>query len=418
MDRIFVYPGAIPLDTDALNIQRNVMVALGYLVKDVIGSATVFGGLATVPTSPASLGVNVGAGSIYQLSTVDATAFGSLAADTADALMKVGINTAVTNIALTAPSTSGQSINYLIEASLVEADGTPVTFPYYNASNPAQSWSGPTNSGTAQNTVRTQRVQLQAKAGTAATTGTQTTPAPDSGWVGLAVVTVAYGATTVVSGNISTYSNAPLIPFSLPSLRPGFGSGVQSFASSGTFTVPAGVTQVEVEVWGGGSGSYASVSGTPSGGGSGGGYSRKRVSGLTPGSTVTVTVGAGGTAGTSGVAPGAGGTSSFGAYASASGGGLNVLNTTSAPPFGAPGGVGSGGDVNVSGSDGGNGGSMNTGGLGGGSPCGGGMRSVAQSVANTGYAPGGGASGAGTGAGGTTANPGAAGGGGLVIVRY
>ena len=46
--------------------------------------------------------------------------------------------------------------------------------------------------------------------------------------------------------------------------------------ASGSFIVPAGVTQLEVEVWGGGSGSYASISGvasgTASGGGSGGGY--------------------------------------------------------------------------------------------------------------------------------------------------
>src|SRR6185312_14155685 len=113
-------------------------------------------------------------------------------------------------------------------------------------------------------------------------------------------------------------------------------------------------SQVEVEVWGAGSGSYASVPGLPSGGGSGGGYARKRITGLTPGQAINVTVGTGGTAGNvSGVAPTAGGSSSFGSYVSASGGALNYLATTASPQNGAtPGGVGVGGDVNFGGSAG------------------------------------------------------------------
>jgi hypothetical protein len=194
--------------------------------------------------------------------------------------------------------------------------------------------------------------------------------------------------------------------------------GVQAVSSTGNFTVPAGVTAVDVELWGGGSGSWASVSGSPGGGGSGGGYARKRVTGLTPLGTVAVTVGAAGAGGTTGpLAPTAGGTTSFGSYCSASGGSINGNDTTSVPPFGNKGGVGSGGDLNLYGSDGGNA-TGYYGGMGGGAAHGSGINATANGVGIAGYAPGGGASGAGTGSGGTTPENGAAGAAGLCIVRW
>jgi hypothetical protein len=241
----------------------------------------------------------------------------------------------------------------------------------------------------------------------------------DSGWIGLYQITVAYGQTQITSANIALVPTAPFFPWKLPALRPGFGSGVQTFLSSGTFSVPAGVTQVEVELWGGGSGSYASVPGLPSGGGSGGGYARKLITGLTPGQIVPVTVGAGGIGGTTGgVAAGPGGSTSFGLFVSVTGGSLNYLATTSAPENGAtPPGIGVGGDVNFAGSAGQAGISVaNQGGMGGASPIGGAQNS--GTTGNTGNFPGGGAAGAGTGATGTTAFNGAAGGGGLAVVRW
>ena len=113
--------------------------------------------------------------------------------------------------------------------------------------------------------MRNQFVQLQLKPGVPGNTGSQTTPIADSGWIGLYQITVAYGQTQVAAGNIALLPTAPFLIWKLPSLRPGFGSGVQSLLSSGSFAVPAGVTQVEVEVWGGGSGTYGSVPGLASG---------------------------------------------------------------------------------------------------------------------------------------------------------
>ena len=60
MDRILVYPGSIPLDTDILNTNRNSMVALGYLAQAILGTGTIVDGLACSPTAPASLTVSVG----------------------------------------------------------------------------------------------------------------------------------------------------------------------------------------------------------------------------------------------------------------------------------------------------------------------------------------------------------------------
>ncbi len=328
----------------------------------------------------------------------------------------MGINIGSTTFSLAAPSSTGQSINYLIEAAFLEADSDPIVLPYYNASNPAQSFSGPANSGTAQNTVRTQTVQLQLKAGAAANTGSQTTPPADAGWTGLYQITVAYGQTTITTSNIGILVTAPFLNWKLPSLKPGFGSGVQTFATSGNFTVPAGVSQVEVEVWGGGAGSYASVPNLPSGGGSGGGYARKLVTGLAPGQVIQVTVGAGGAGGnTDGTPAGAGGTSSFGQFVSATGGSLNYLASASAPENGAtPPGVGVGGDVNLTGSAG-QAGILTQGGMGGAAPMGGTVNS--GTTGKAGSVPGGGAAGAGTGAS-NSAYQGAAGGAGLVVVRW
>ena len=412
-----VYPGAIPLDTDMLATNRNIMTALGYLAQMVLGTNPVVDGLTCSPTVPPSMSVTVSAGSIVQMSVVDVAPYGSLPADTGSPLLKMGINLGPAQFTLQAPSVPGQTIAYLIEATLQEMDAGPVVLPYYNASNPAQPYSGPGNSGQPQATRRTQQAQLQVKSGIPAATGSQMAPTPDNGWIPLYILTVSYGQTAIDQSAIATAFNSPSLQWKLPTLRPGFGSGVESFSSSGTFVVPTGVSQIEVELWGAGSGTFASNAGAASGGGSGGGYAKKRIVGLTPGQQISVTIGTGGSAGTvAGAAPTAGGTSSFGSLVSATGGSLNYLATTSSPQNGAtPPGIGVGGDVNLSGSAG-QAGSGNQGGMGGAGPLGGSQNSGTTGV--NGLFPGGGASGAGTGAGGSSSYAGAAGASGLVVVRW
>jgi hypothetical protein len=410
MDRTIVYPGAIPLDTDLLTIQRNAMVSLGALATMTLGTGTIVDGLACMPTAPASLVVQVGGGSITQLSTVDQNAFGSLPADLSP-LVKIGVSLQTQSFTLTTPTTSGQSVNYLIQATLQEADVSPVVLPYYNASNPAQPYSGPTNSGVAQNTKRMQAVQLQLKAGAAAPTGAQVTPPVDTGWVGLYVITVNYGQTAIGLSNIIQLQTAPFIPFKLSSLRPGF-STIQAFSISGEFTVPPGVTMCKATVIGGGGGGGWHPT-QPSGGGGAGGRAIKIVRGLTPGVIVPVTVGsAGQPPATSGNDGSPGGTSSFGTWVSATGGagGQGTGNLS-----GGAGGSGYAGDVNMGGSYGTDGLSVANHGGDGGGP--GGARGVTGALPGL-SAPSAGGGGGGGGAGSGAGYPGGAGGGGFVVVEY
>lgn len=108
----------------------------------------------------------------------------------------------------------------------------------------------------------------------------------------------------------------------------------QTFTANGTFTVPAGVTVVQVECWGGGGagGGCSNNNNRGGGGGAGGTYTNTSNVSVTPGATITVTVGSGGT----GVSVGngnAGGTSSFGGLVSAIGGGGGVVGNN--PAYGA-----------------------------------------------------------------------------------
>ncbi|MDR3718397.1 MAG: hypothetical protein P4K98_06315 [Bryobacteraceae bacterium] len=413
MDRTIVYPGSIPLDTDVLKINRNAMVALGALMGMVLGTNAVVDGLGVTPTVPGSLSVVVGAGSVTGLGVVDAGAFGSLSSD-ADPLVKMGINLGQTTLTMTAPTTAGQSVAWLIEAALLETDTDSVVLPYYNASNPSQPWMGPANVGTSQPTRRAQQVQLQARSGVPATTGQQTLPVADTGWVPLAMVTLAYGQTSVSATDITKLAANPALAYKLPDLRPGFVS-VQPFTASGWFVVPQGVSRAKVTVVGGGGagGTHASL---PGAGGGAGGQAIRVLTGLTPGSSYYVTVGSGGAVSASPGAGGPGGTSSFGTLVSATGGGGGGGGTDATPTAGGPGGYGVGGDINIGGSYGTDCvGPACRGGDGGGPGAGRGTTGALPGISAGGPGGGGGGGGCSSGGVGTVGGAGASG---IVIVEY
>jgi hypothetical protein len=131
------------------------------------------------------------------------------------------------------------------------------------------------------------------------------------------------------------------------------GNRAQIFTSSGTFTIPTGVTAVKVTVIGGGAGGHR---GYTYGGGAGG-TAIKWYTGLTSGNTITVTIGAGGATQNSGNNNGVnGGTTSISSGSQSitgisATGGLSGGNLSSG--FGTQGygygGRGSGGDLNGSG---------------------------------------------------------------------
>lgn len=222
MDRQIIYPGQVPIETDLLLTNKNTMTAIAKLCAAVLGVASCVSGFATSQTVVPSLGVLVAAGDVYSLQNIDGTAYSSLAADTTHSIVKQGISLDPVTLPITPPATAGFSINYLIQVGYQDSDTGSTVLPYYNASNPAIAYSGPANSGAAQPTKRAGIVSIQAKAGTAATTGTQTTPAPDAGYTGLYVVTVANGASTVVNGNIAALATAPFINSTLHGLTPAF----------------------------------------------------------------------------------------------------------------------------------------------------------------------------------------------------
>lgn len=112
--------------------------------------------------------------------------------------------------------------------------------------------------------------------------------------------------TTCSAGDFySSYMQATCAPTS---------HGRSAFTSSGTFTVPAGVRSINIHCTGGGGGGgigYAKRSIYEGGQGGGGGYTAytNNIS-VSPGNTVTVTVGAGGAASGDNLTGGQGGTSS------------------------------------------------------------------------------------------------------------
>jgi hypothetical protein len=140
------------------------------------------------------------------------------------------------------------------------------------------------------------------------------------------------------------------------------------YTSTGTSTFTKadypGIKAVKVRVIGGGAGGGGGATcgvneWAGGGGGGGGGYSEKYILATAIGTAETVTVGAGGNAGSAGNNNGsAGGTSSFGSHCSATGGSGGDGSAAVANVFGSDGGVGgtgTGGDINMPGQRGGEG---------------------------------------------------------------
>ena len=79
------------------------------------------------------MSVVIGAGSITQIGPIDSSPYGSIPANTAESVLKMGINTERAIFAVAAPQSVGQSITYLVEAAFRESDSALVVLLYYNA---------------------------------------------------------------------------------------------------------------------------------------------------------------------------------------------------------------------------------------------------------------------------------------------
>ena len=229
MDRQIVYDGQIPQTLDILDTAKFSMIDGAYQDRAFLGTTTVIAGLACTPMSPPSLQVSVGVGSMFALMQTDATAYGKLPADTTHTIVKQGINYDPDVFTITPPNTVGFSQNFLVQATIADQDSDLAVLPYYNVNTPLQPLSGPNNSGATQYTTRRCNCTPALKAGIAATSGTQTTPTPDPGYVGLFVVTVAYGQTAITQANIVQLATAPFFP-TLPAVPPDVQQNLWTFA--------------------------------------------------------------------------------------------------------------------------------------------------------------------------------------------
>lgn len=235
MDRQIIYPGQIPLDTDQLHSSRHAVEGLGCFISAVMGQSgvTVIDGMECKQETPASMNVLISPGTIMTEAALDSATYGTLPAMPARHIMQQGMLKETQIVPITAPSVVGQSINYLIQVGFAQVDEDPIVLPYYNADNPDQPYSGPENSGIAQMTVRRGLAVVTAKAGVPATTGSQSTPAPDPGNSPLYVVTVAYGATTITSANITVHPDAKFLISKLPRIPFDTQSGMWIYGVAG-----------------------------------------------------------------------------------------------------------------------------------------------------------------------------------------
>lgn len=216
------------------------------------------------------------------------------------------------------------------------------------------------------------------------------------------ITSIANGgtATSTIGAKSTLYesdgTNVEFVATSSSLLGIGTGRTVYTSAGSFTFNVPASVTQVFARGWGGGSGPGGGPAGTgASCAGGAGGYFEGWFP-VTPGGTVSITIGAAGIGGTQGNTGGGGGNTSFGAAATANGGASGACTGGVGTSFGSNGGTATGGDLDLTGGIGGLktdiatspvvnlvglGGSAPMGGLGGSGQCGAGGTGVTSGSA-------------------------------------
>lgn len=144
--------------------------------------------------------------------------------------------------------------------------------------------------------------------GTGLTGGTITT----SGTLSLANTAVTAGSYT--TANITVDAQGRITAASNGSAGGAYvGNRGQVFTSSGTFTIPTGVTAIKVNLVGSGAGGGGGSSGGGTSGGVGGGGRSITtfLTGLTSGNTLSITIGAGGTGGAVNSSGGSSGTTSI-----------------------------------------------------------------------------------------------------------
>ena len=139
---------------------------------------------------PVANTVQINPGALYQTTVLNASL--------STPIIKQALLLAAQQFTIVQPTTSGQSISYLIEVQYQDLSSTNMAtspLPYLDPTNtflPCLLLNG--------------QLGMQLKAGTSGPSGSQVVPTPDAGWVGLYVVTATYGQSSPV---ISAYTSAP-----------------------------------------------------------------------------------------------------------------------------------------------------------------------------------------------------------------
>lgn len=229
MDRPIVYPQEQVRSFDTIEAPKDILKATGQQVADVLGQTiTVAAGLGASQASPASLTVNIGPGSIYQQSALDPTAAGAIPVDGGTYFLQ-GVSWSTQTVALsTSQLAVGQSQWVLVQATFAFSDiiraGDPSggVLPFYNSANPSQPLNGQGNSGATLPTERAATLTLSLVYGAPATTGSQVPPSASANNVGLYLILLTYGQTTITTAQIlkagpsvgtGVPSNYPYAPF-------------------------------------------------------------------------------------------------------------------------------------------------------------------------------------------------------------
>jgi hypothetical protein len=202
-NRINWYNGQNPPSAWMNDFQIYHREADGQKTLDYMGQSQLmrYTNLTLIPQGSGFLGtITAGSnqfGSIYQYSVVDALSTPSSSDPTAIVPNPNQIMNQATLLApfpnlgpFTPPSTTGQSIIYLVEGQIVTANTTPVTGTFYRTNG--------TQFTQTINQLRADSPTFQTKASSASTS--PVAPTPDSGWVGIAYITVPQGAPGNLSG--------------------------------------------------------------------------------------------------------------------------------------------------------------------------------------------------------------------------
>lgn len=208
-DRVIVQAGEVPFEVDILRGEINTYIGTGRLAEAILGDATQLNAFACTPTVVPSLSVDVAPGEIYELLAVDTGTYGVIPANTLP-ILKQGISQVSTNFATPAPGTPGDSVVYLIQISFQQVDGLNESRPFYNPPLvPGNPPLPPIFMNV--NSMRQNNAIVQVKTGIPAPTGTEVPPLPDVGFQPAWIITVAFGQSTVGSGDIEVAPGANFI---------------------------------------------------------------------------------------------------------------------------------------------------------------------------------------------------------------